>query len=1135
NGNPVDLDPGDHIRIYDGDDNYLGSAAVKPDGTWDFPLEGLSNGTHELEARLTDAAGNMGIAKTLNVTVFNFPLTINPLSENIETQDGFITNEATPEITGTIELGEGETFPAGAMVQVRLTRMLAMGGQEEPTDWLEATVNPDGKSWSLNLANIGYNFPLSEGDYLIEARTSSGLPDEDTVEGPVAEQDLQVIMTGPETTITIEAITDGEGNPVGDITNQDDLVIKGSIDEELEPGDKIEISTDGGNTWNEVPINPGEKTWEYQADDLPDGSTTIVVRVVDELGNEGENDSRKIEIDSTPPENIGVTIESITTDTGAQDFETSDTSLTINGKITRTLESDEIVQISIDDGENWKNVTMLEGGETWQYVDDRTLEAGNSYTYDVRVVDKAGNATPGTSKVVTIVDPEGSNRISITAITQDSGENTHDFLTNDNEPSISGTIGTQLNFDEKVQIRINGEDPWIEVNDVNGTDWSYPVSGALPEGQNTVEVRIVDSADNLIASDIQAVTIDTIPPAAAASIDSITDDTGLPGDFVTNKTSITIHGSIDEPLGAGEKVQISTDEGNTWIDVTMKPDGTSWSYHESGPLTEGDHPYQVRVVDQAGNSSATDSKIVQVDLTAPDASLSIDSISDDVGILDGFATKDSTPKINGHFEGTLQDDETIEISLDGGKTWLPTIVGGTTDSTWEYQVPDGDALGDGVYQIEVRAIDDAGNAGPTVSQNLTIDTTPPSGIISIESITADSGIAGDFITNDTTPTIHGKITATLSAGEKAQISLDGENWTDLVLKTDGKSWSYDVPEPFTGGDHTVYVRLIDPAGNVTEGEPKIITIDQTPPDESITVSIDSITDDAGENSEFVTEDRTPTIHGTFEGTLDTDDALEISMDGGSTWTKVSDVNSADGTWSHTVTENLPYDTHTIVVRVVDRAGNPGNDANKILTIIENTSTDIDTNTIAIDSIKADTGASDTDFLTKDTSFTIHGSLGEALAAGHQVQIRLQGSETWNTVTMDGDDAWFYNVSDLEEGHHFFVAQIVDANGDLVAQIDQEIRVDLTPPSATVTVTGFFDDVEGHAGDFDQTGTPTNDTMPLIKGSVEDLEAGDRVIVSVTDSLGNTKDLGEAVVTGNTWEYQLTGDQELAEDDYTFTA
>lgn len=77
------------------------------------------------------------------------------------------------------------------------------------------------------------------------------------------------------------------------------------------------------------------------------------------------------------------------------------------------------------------------------------------------------------------------------------------------------------------------------------------------------------------------------------------------------------------------------------------------------------------------------------------------------------------------------------------------------------------------------------------------------------------------------------------------------------------------------------------------------------------------------------------------------------------------------------------------MRVIDRAGNVGATTSQAVTV----DTQAPQYGITIDSISEDTGQSGSDFITMDTTLTINGSLGNALANDERVQISLDGGNT----------------------------------------------------------------------------------------------------------------------------------------------
>ncbi|MEQ1346162.1 Ig-like domain-containing protein, partial [Acinetobacter seifertii] len=135
-----------------------------------------------------------------------------------------------------------------------------------------------------------------------------------------------------------------------------------------------------------------------------------------------------------------IAIASISDDTGlsATDFITSDTTLTVNGTLAGTLGSGEVAQISVDGGVTWIDLTVTAGN--WSYVDSRTLTDGN-YTYDVRVVDTAGNVGSTDSQVVTVdsTAPSATTVIAIASISDDTGLSATDFITSDTTLTVNGT------------------------------------------------------------------------------------------------------------------------------------------------------------------------------------------------------------------------------------------------------------------------------------------------------------------------------------------------------------------------------------------------------------------------------------------------------------------------------------------------------------------------------------------------------------------------------------------------------------------------------------------------------------------------------------------------------------------------
>ncbi|MCK6935375.1 Ig-like domain-containing protein [Enterobacter roggenkampii] len=842
---------------------------------------------------------------------------------------------------------------------------------------------------------------------------------------------------------------------------------------------------------------------------LSDGEYTITASVSDRAGNPGS---------ATHDVTLNGDVPTITINTFAQDDIVNaaehGTPLVVSG--TTDAPAGQTVTLTLN-GKTYAATVQNDG--TWSYTvssaDVAALADGGSYVINAQVSNTIGNSASD-NHTVTVDLSAPSMGISIDSLQNDTGLSATDFITNDSQVVVNGSLTAQLGNNEKAQISLDGGVTWIDLT-VTGTTWRYADGRTLTDGTYQYQVRVIDNAGNVGATDSQDVVIDLTKPAATTiTVDSITQDTGLSGsDFITSDNQISLKGTLGAALGSGDHAQISLDGGVTWIDVSVS--GLSWTYVDGRTLADGDYNYQLRVIDDAGNISATASQVVTIDTVAPDASktIAIDSISDDTGLSSSdFITRDTSLTLHGSLGATLADGEYAQISLDGGVTWQNVIV---TGNSWYYI--DSRTLGNQTYDYYVRVVDAAGNVGASAHQQVTVDTIAPDAAItvSVDNITVDTGFDNnDFLTSSTSYTLHGTLGAELGAGEYVQVSMDGGT-TWVYATVSGTQWSYSDTRALTDGSHNYQVRVVDQAGNVGATTSQAVTVDTQAPQYGIT--IDSISDDTGQSgSDFITMDTTLTLNGSLGGALANDERVQISLDGGNTWLDTTVTNQR---WSYTDTLDLPDGDYTYQVRIIDQAGNVGSTASQVVTVDTTPPTTVGTVVSYTDGEGERQGTFGSAVATDDNSPLINGTLNRAPDDGEIVQLYRDGV-LLGQVTMNGSASWSFQDNGLSDGNHTYIVRVTDRAGNYTESDGFVLNVDTSIPTTTAAITA-------------QT---TSDTTPIVSGTVsDDLVNGEYLVVTVNGKTYTSQTGGAVVVDPdhNTWYLQIPDGDALSVASYSVTA
>ena len=208
------------------------------------------------------------------------------------------------------------------------------------------------------------------------------------------------------------------------------------------------------------------------------------------------------------------------------------------------------------------------------------------------------------------------------------------------------------------------------------------------------------------------VTVDTAAPTAAVAITAIATDSGTSSsDFITNDTTLTVSGTHGA-LGAGETVQVSSDGGATWADVTTSTAST-WSYTDPTPHGTS-FTYQARIVDTVGNVDAnTASQAVTIDTAAPTAP-SITAIPENGGGgINAAEASNGTPVVVGLAGTGAAAGDTLSINWGGQTVTYTLLAADISGNSATVTVPAGTitAQGQGTFNVTAGLTDIAGNAG----------------------------------------------------------------------------------------------------------------------------------------------------------------------------------------------------------------------------------------------------------------------------------------------------------------------------------------------------------------------------------------------------------------------------------------
>ncbi len=337
----------------------------------------------------------------------------------------------------------------------------------------------------------------------------------------------------------------------------------------------------------------------------------------------------------------------------------------------------------------------------------------------------------------------------------------------------------------------------------DGAAWSswvpyaatYPWTLTAGDGTKTVYAQFMNNVELTSTSVSDTILLDTTAPSGTISINS--------GAAYTNNLTVMLTLSASDALSGVAQMQFSNNGSTFSAPVAY---ATSYAWTLSG--ADGTKTVYVRYIDAAGNTSASFSDTIILDITAPTGTIVINSGMDYTASTTVTLTLSASDALSGVSQMRFSND---------GATW-GTWRAYATSAAWTL------SAGDGTKTVYVQYRDIAGNDSGSFTDTIILDTTAPTGSVSIN--------AGAAYTGSTA------VTLTLSAADASsgvvqmRFSNDGTAWTSWEAYATTRAWT------LTGGDgtKTVYAQFRDALYNASGSFTDTIVLDTTAPTGTVSIN-----------------------------------------------------------------------------------------------------------------------------------------------------------------------------------------------------------------------------------------------------------------------------------------------------------
>lgn len=891
------------------------------------PVHPLTDGTSVLSYIIIDSAGNSSEASdSIEIVVDTIPPskpeTPTGFVDNVgDNQGDFSSKTETDDSTPSILIG---VVPPGHQA------ILFVNGKEVSStyDPIKGTLTP------VN--------PLTDGNINLSYTIVDPVGNSSVTSDPI---EMKVDTTPPTKPITPNGFVDNVGDKQGNFSSQTETddstpsIVVGPI----ASGDVLKLFVNGIETPSEYDANTNTLK---PKNELQQGSQSLTYKIIDTVGNASvSSDPIEMIVDTTPPlkpdmpkgfvDNVGDKQGNFSSNT-----ETDDST---PGMIIGVVESGHQPKLLVNGKEVPSTYDPVKGTLT---PDNRLPDGTSNLSYII--TDLAGNSSEQSDPIEMVVDTIALTKFAIITnvidnVLPQTGVVVNNGSTNDNAPSVQGTINTVLGVGEKVIVVRDG----VAIGEatVTETNWTFTDKN-LVDGNAYSYSAYVQNTDSIVGgtSNAYKINIDTTAPVQTTTIAEIIDNT-LPnlGNIInkgfTNDDTPELKGTINTELNNGEFVAIYRDNvklGNA------KVSGTDWNFSDEGLSSGSVYAYTARVEDTAGNQAAQSNKyVISVDTSVSNQVVQILSLLDDFApqtgvVFNNASTNDKSPQLTGSISTALTGTEKVVVLRDGSVVGEAKVTG----TSWIYQ--DSGLIDGSSYTYTARVDTAAGNQSPPSSTfTILVDLTAPTQTTTISKVVDNvepvlGNIANGASTNDITPELQGTISAILNTGEVVAVYRNGVKVGNATVNN--TSWKFTDSDLSDATTYMYTARVEDTAGNRGPlSNEYSLTANTFVPSQIVTIN--SYSDNVGivvDNftSGSTTDDRTPVLNGTLSAKLDAGQKIAIYQVNGSVTSLLGYANTVDTVWKYEINSNLKDgENYIYYARVEDQAGNVGfQSANFIINI-----------------------------------------------------------------------------------------------------------------------------------------------------------------------------------------------------------